>query len=420
MKATSALLVLLLALTCSARADLPRSAKRGISFNAIPAETLSQLTNGVSWAYNWGAHVPPELADPACGIDFYPMLWNAHEDFRAGLTNLLASGYRPKAVFVMNEPNLRGQAFVSPQECARTLRSMQRFLEPLNLRMIGPHYATGASPADSIVAWDPLEKKEVTYTFFLPYHRAMEHYAGATARETGLHLYGNIWEVKWLLSELEKNFPGEAFWISEFNDSSAADEEAALDYLVAAVDLLERSPAVAGYAWFKADMPGDRQSLLTADGELTQLGRAYVEMPAIDTNRWDSVATPIPAAAAAFLHEAQVERCRTGEALAQVRIPKSGGSLQFQLCAAPGVGALEIRLADAAQLRTQLNADTPHEMSVTNGVIRMPVPTQGRFRLTLSAVTDNTRIFSLHPVSAPSPTAPRSPGKPLKVKKPSP
>jgi len=72
--------------------------------------------------------------------------------------------------------------------------------------------------------------------------------------------------------------------VSEFAWWGAPSMEAARDHLIQSVDLMERTPAVAGYAWFKEranDNP--KISLLTPEsGKLSILGETYVNMPVHD------------------------------------------------------------------------------------------------------------------------------------------
>jgi hypothetical protein len=70
--------------------------------------------------------------------------------------------------------------------------------------------------------------------------------------------------------------------VTEFNQNDSADEVAQLEYMKQAVDFLENSPDVAGYAWFMARIKGQPKYSLLADesGRLTRLGETYVNLPA--------------------------------------------------------------------------------------------------------------------------------------------
>jgi hypothetical protein len=142
------------------------------------------------------------------------------------------------------------------------------------------------SPTDSsITAMDPIENKEVTYTFMVPFLKAFYFFIDKAQAPAalGLHTYGSIGEMKWAVETMHKEFNCPV-WVTEYAEWHASDDKAEKDYLIQATDFLERTPYVQGYAWFKERVSGNTKiSLLeTEPGKLTDLGEAYVNMPVHD------------------------------------------------------------------------------------------------------------------------------------------
>jgi hypothetical protein len=259
-----------------------RSSKRGVSANKLSLADARALAPGVSWFYNW--HFTSDDIYPDVDLAFYPMVWGSDAAMLAGLENTLTSGDRPDHVLVLNEPNLKGQAFLPPQQAASLYRSVREITNPLGISLIGPHMAIGSSKDTSIRAFDPIEGKDVTYTYIIPYLDAFYHYLGVDdpAPAITVHSYGNIDELYWLIGMLEETYPGKEIWVTEFAWWGANNEAEEIEYMRKAVEFFEHRPSVVKYAWFKAHMEQKdrRMSLFTnKPGELTMLGKTYVNLP---------------------------------------------------------------------------------------------------------------------------------------------
>ncbi|MGH7994707.1 MAG: glycosyl hydrolase, partial [Limisphaerales bacterium] len=95
-----------------------QSRKRGIAVNSMSAADFEAVAPGVSWYYNWGA--TPLTLPGDVTMDFIPMAWNGNSGFQTSISSYLAAGNRPWRVFALNEPNLNGQAFMTPAASATT------------------------------------------------------------------------------------------------------------------------------------------------------------------------------------------------------------------------------------------------------------------------------------------------------------
>jgi hypothetical protein len=254
--------------------------KRGVCAQKLSAEDFRALAPGVSWWYNW--HFEPDAEVPEGGPEFVPMLWSDAKGIREGAERFLDGHPRPRALFVLNEPNFRPQANLSPEASAKAWLGARELADYCGVLLVGPHLAVGSSPQDSVTARNPRTGKKETFTWMVPYIDAF--LAGLPAGASpvlAVHCYGNVGELKWAVGELAKRYGGPV-WVTEFNENAAADEDAQIRYMKEAVEFLENSPDVAGYAWFMARIPGQPKYSLLADesGRLTRLGETYVNLPA--------------------------------------------------------------------------------------------------------------------------------------------
>ena len=264
-----------------------KSPKRGVCANKLDPADFEALAPGVSWYYSW--FYEETLKQPAkAKIEFLPMVWGDDEKRLSGLRSYLSKGNRPRAVLAINEPNLKDQAFITPEKTATLYTKIKAIADQYHLPTVGPHMAIGSPTGASITAMDPLEKKSVTYGFMVPFLRAFLHYTDASKTEVsaiGVHSYGNIGELKWVVEMNYKEFH-RPVWVTEYAWWGAPDLAAASKYLIEATDFLENNPHVAGYAWFKERAKDNPKiSLLEQKaGELSPLGKAYVGMPVHDSN----------------------------------------------------------------------------------------------------------------------------------------
>ena len=262
-----------------------QSRKRGICVNKFDDADFKAVAPGVSWWYSW-YH---DWANPPSGVtmEFIPMVWGKGPERLAGLEKYLAAGHKPPAVFAINEPNLKGQAFITPEEAATLFAGIKRVADTYRIEVVGPHMAIGSGPGDSITAEDPLEKKSLTYTFMNPFLKAFLFYTDKAKTQVpalGVHSYKDLGELKWVVDMMYKEF-NRPVWVTEYAWWNAPNEKAARDYLIQATDFLERNPHVAGYAWFKERSDHQVISLLKPKaGELSTLGEAYVAMPVHDAD----------------------------------------------------------------------------------------------------------------------------------------
>ena len=121
-----------LAQTQNVSCDAPvQSRKHGIAVNTMSAADFQVLAPGVSWFYDWGVNnwtVPTNAA-----MSYIPMAWNGGSGFQTSLSSYLAAGNQPWRVFAINEPNLLGQAYMTPSNSAVAFKQVQAICDPYHI-----------------------------------------------------------------------------------------------------------------------------------------------------------------------------------------------------------------------------------------------------------------------------------------------
>jgi len=265
------------------------SRKRGVCANRLEPQDFSALAPGVGWFYNWHFTTKDKPSGGSGSLQFIPMVWGDREADLAGLRKYLeTTPKKPRAILAINEPNLKGQAFIPPKETAALYAKTKAIADRFKIPLVAPNMALGSPTGGSISAFDPVEKQETTYTFMVPFLKAFLFYTEASRTEVGalaFHSYGSLGELRWAVESMYKEFH-RPIWVTEYAQWSTPNTEAARKYLIEATNFLESSPQVEGYAWFKeraANNPGI--SLFEKQpGKLSPLGEAYVALPPHDTD----------------------------------------------------------------------------------------------------------------------------------------
>jgi hypothetical protein len=307
-----------------------QSRKRGVCANKLHPEDFIALAPGVSWYYNW--HFKGDQPPKGVKFEFVPMVWGDTPERLQGLRDYLAEGHRPRAILVNNEPNLKGQAFISPEQSADLHRRVHEITANLDIPLVGPHMAIGSAVPASITAYDPIQQKDVTYTFMIPFLKAFMHYVGETRVDgIGVHPYNNIGEAVWSANIVHRE-TGKPVWMTEFAWWHAPDERSSIQYLVKASDYFERSEHVHGYAWFKERIGRPHLRLLTDQaGELTPLGKAYVNLPVHDADIYYRMPGRLSAARYVTLEHAEIDLAPDPDDFVTMFATKANALLRYHI-----------------------------------------------------------------------------------------
>ena len=308
-----------------------KSAKRGVCLNEVDAKDFLALAPGVSWYYNWH-FADTNHAPEAAKITFLPMAWGNREADLKGLAEYLKT-HKPPYVLAINEPNLKDQAFIDPKTTAELYLKIRAIADKHNIPVVGPNMALGSGEDASIKAMDPIENKKVTYTFQNAFLKAFLHYLGKTdVYALGSHTYGNFGELKWLTEMMPKEFD-RPVWITEFADWHAPNVEAEIDYMIQSVDLMERSPKIQGYAWFKERVKGNQKLSLLGDkpGTLTPLGEAYVKMPVHDPAVFYKLPGRLQLESYTSMEGADIARTKDVDGFLELKVSDEKARLDYQV-----------------------------------------------------------------------------------------
>ena len=327
-----------------------QSRKRGIPVNSMSAADFEAVAPGVSWYYNWGT--TPLTLPGDVTMDFIPMAWNGSSGFQTALTSYLAAGNRPWRVFALNEPNLKGQAFMTPSNSAVTFKQVKAICDPYDIPVICPHMAAGTAANQSITAYDPIEGLNVTYTTQEPFLKAFFSYCSSNtpAAPAGIstHSYAGYGDLTYWTGLMHSDFPTQTVWVTEFNTSASIDA-AALANLIPSVDYCERTPWIEGYSWFMSRISGDpHNSLLGNSGVLTAAGQAYVQMPVHDTNLFYRIPGRLQAERYVTITNMNIAPTTDTNGLADMISASAFASVDYNLQVdSPGSYVLNFRVAGA-------------------------------------------------------------------------
>ena len=324
-----------------------KSTKRGVCVNQMSPADFMALSPSVSWFYTW--HFEPTMEVPkAANMEFLPMVWGDRPESLTGLETYLKT-HKPRRILAINEPNLKGQAFISPEATATLYKKIKAIADPYGIPVVGPNMALGSAEGDSIKAMDPIDKKEVTYTYMVPFNKAFLNYMGDTdVYGVAAHSYGNFGELNWMTGMLHDEFK-RPVWITEFAQWGAADMNAAQEYLIQSVDLFERTPGVEGYAWFKERaLDNPKISLLDKEsGKLSLLGETYVNMPVHDAGVYYSLPGRLQAESYVTASKNDIDLTPDVDGFLELR-PDGGSTMDYNVSVAKaGTFSLGIRCKGA-------------------------------------------------------------------------
>ncbi len=224
-----------------------KSAKRGISTNFKVAEMPDLLGFGVSWCYDWGSDYNPARQGQLSRNDmtYAPMGWNDAPDGKD-----LSSNRNTGSEYLLgfNEPNLSGQAYLTPREAAARWADMVEVAAASRLRLVSPAMCWGTMPGYS----DP----EVWLDDFFAQPGVSPDQVDAISG----HAYmPNTAGVKAFCRKFAKY--GKPFWLTEFcydlNGQISNDPAKHIAFMSDIITYLEADPLIGKYAWFMDTGMGD-------------------------------------------------------------------------------------------------------------------------------------------------------------------
>lgn len=275
-----------------------KSYKRGVGLeNPMYEVDYKALGMGASWFYNWGLN-PPTGGDGGStfteyGLDYCPMTWNANFSYTT-IDNVIAK-YPDNIKYLLgfNEPNFYNQANMTPKVAANHWKKLGPYVREKGLKVVSPavNYGTIAAYNDPVVWLDE-------FFSYLPNGVDDVDYIAC-------HFYmPNVEALKSAVDRLKKY--GKPIWLTEFcyalDDVISGDMETQISYMIETFEFLEKDPDIYRYAWFMARTTNESWKsgicLLQPSsnpGNLTNLGKVFVNFPTYDDDFYHQINTNIPA-----------------------------------------------------------------------------------------------------------------------------
>lgn len=266
-----------------ALAILPKSAKRGVSYNFTIDSDVNLLAPYISWSYNWGPDVTDNIGQlfKSYNLDFCPMAWNGAYD--AGrIRACKAANPDCEYLLAFNEPNLTDQCNYTPAQAAGHWNGLKALADELDMKIVSPamNYGTLDGYGDPVVWLDEF------FTFVSP----------DDVDAIAIHCYmGTAGALKSYVERFYKY--GKPIWLTEFCawESHISSVQAQMNFMSEAITYLEADPMVERYAWFipRADGPVDSYPYMqlltrTKPFALSELGQVFAGLSPLDKNTWQS------------------------------------------------------------------------------------------------------------------------------------
>jgi hypothetical protein len=258
------------------------SPKRGIAGDLLDNNDCIAVDNYLTWYYNW-ANTPNAavINTEQNYLEYAPMLWNGSWNATA-LTNYLNVHPEVKYLLTFNEPNLTGQANMTPAQAASLWPQVEAIANTYNLKIVSPAMTYCASGCLAPYNTGANSGTDWLDAFFAACPGCRVDYIGLHVYDTWYYGFtGNIGNA----TTGYKKY-GKPIWLTEFAHGGLNSTPAAIHaaLMVDAIDYMEQDPMIFRYAWFIARSSGaNTQDILTqTTGGFTNLGLIYTHMSSYD------------------------------------------------------------------------------------------------------------------------------------------
>lgn len=276
------LAVLTMGLVAEANPAADRNFKKGLAMhNARSCGALSEHeTSG--WWYSWGAKsgfdnsfcddpVSAEADARGSGMEFIPMFWSSVPDFDSANSRMVddeihSNLEQTEYILTFNEPELEGQANISPTEAAEIWADIEAIAAAYNVEIVAPCTTSGHGVAwydEWSTACNSLYGRECEYEYTC-IHMYYQPYTADTSEtcDSSDHDWACIQpgseqgpiRAEKKIEEWVANW-GKPIWVTEYacapwgSDNGCSPQEQ-IDIMNQLTPFLEESPDVFRYAWF--------------------------------------------------------------------------------------------------------------------------------------------------------------------------
>ena len=265
------------------------SPKRGVAGDMLDNNDCIAVDNYLTWYYNW-ANTPNAavINTEQNYLEYAPMLWNGSWNATA-LTNYLNVHPEVKYLLTFNEPNLTGQANMTPAQAAALWPQVEAIANTYNLKIVSPAMTYCASGCLAPYNTGSLSGTDWLDAFFADCPGCRVDYIGLHIYDTWLYGFtGNIGNATTGYRKY-----GKPIWITEFAHGALNGTTAAIHaaLMVDAIDFMEQDPMIFRYAWFIARSSGTNTEDLLGQttGTYTNLGLIYTNMASYDNAYYHNV-----------------------------------------------------------------------------------------------------------------------------------
>eukprot|EP00539_Tryblionella_compressa_P005599 CAMPEP_0178760366 /NCGR_PEP_ID=MMETSP0744-20121128/15447_1 /TAXON_ID=913974 /ORGANISM="Nitzschia punctata, Strain CCMP561" /LENGTH=423 /DNA_ID=CAMNT_0020414925 /DNA_START=15 /DNA_END=1286 /DNA_ORIENTATION=- len=263
-----------------------RNFKKGLAMHK--AESCNALAGhkSSSWWYSWSAQdgfydsfceTPDQAAESArtAGMEFVPMFWSTVPSFDKNTSRMTddrihANLQQSRYLMTFNEPDLPGQADMTPLEAAQLWPQIETIALTYNIEVVGPcvtqdhgtsWYANWTVECNNLYGRDCAFDYTCLHLYYQPYTTNTTAYkCDPTDHEwaciqSGSNQTHSPSRAHSKLMEWVDNYPGKLIWVTEYacapwgstKGCSAQEQQELMEQLT---PLLESHPAVFRYAWF--------------------------------------------------------------------------------------------------------------------------------------------------------------------------
>ncbi|KAJ7213257.1 hypothetical protein C8J57DRAFT_1602109 [Mycena rebaudengoi] len=244
--------------SCAWTVSAAKNPKRGLAYAEADRPTdiavSNQSSSVLSWVYDWGTTPRPFIESST--FEYIPMIWGK-DGVDTFADKVLAQG--SKTILAFNEPDFTSQSNISPAEAADLWK---KYIEPLHnqgIRLGAPAVTSAPSGRPWLVEF--LAACNDCTIDFLPLHWYGDGLGG---------FYDYFWSM-------HNQFPDYPIWITEYA-STSNDDAVVLDFLTKSQAYMDTLDFIEAYSWFAffRKEEGSNYNLLNLNGQLSALGKAYV------------------------------------------------------------------------------------------------------------------------------------------------
>lgn len=245
--------------------DVEGRAARGLAWGTDNRWAKSIAKGSISWYHHWQSGPVPQMPND---VEYIPMLWGPSKMNLWNQRKKHFGKHKPKYILAYNEPDVKGQANMSPKQAAK---HFMKHLEPYRrkgIKVSSPQIVWNTKWMDSFL-------KELR-------HR------GGDVDFMAIHYYGSWKDVKRLQKWIKKirTRYNKNIWLTEYGvtASSKGSAKQIKNFQTRVTNWMDKKKYVKRVAWlgcFAVNSPPDsyasrQNAMLSSKGKLRSIGYSFV------------------------------------------------------------------------------------------------------------------------------------------------